>query len=217
MIDAAERLIAERGLASVSAREVLVAAGQRNKAAITYHFGTWDGLVEAILATRMAEVARRREELLDVIDRESDPSTRRLVEALIVPFAERCIGDPDSCWARFLYRCMSDPHVATIVERSVEGRTFRVTNDRLIAHLAHLPDSLRRRRVQSAFATAVGSLADFEIRRDGDRGSALPIEVVLSDLVDVAAAIVDQPSSKQTLELLDRTHIPETLLNGEQR
>lgn len=206
MIDAAERLVAERGLVAVSASDVLVAAGQRNKAAISYHFGTWDGLVEKILETRMAEVARRRDELLHAIDRESAPTTRELVEALILPFAERCIYDPSSCWARFLYRCMSDPHVATIVERSVEGRTFRSVNARLVEHSAHLPDALRRRRVHSAFETAVRRLADFEIRRDGDVDPGLSIDVVLSDVLDVAVAIIDQPASTQTLELLDRNH-----------
>ncbi len=207
MIDAAERLVAERGLAAVSASEVLVAAGQRNKGAISYHFGTWDGLVEEILVTRMAEVARRRDELLRAIDREADPTTRDLVEALIRPFAERCIHDPSSCWARFLYRCMSDPHVATIVERSVEGRTFRSINARLVEHGAHVPDVLRRRRVHSAFATAVSRLADFEIQRDGDLDPGLSIDVVLSDVIDMGVAIIDQPASAQTLELLDRAHI----------
>lgn len=211
MIDAAERLVAERGLASVSAREVLEAAGQRNKAAISYHFGTWDDLIEAVLATRMAEVAGRRQGLLDALDSGGGAATtRELVEALILPFAERCISDASSRWARFLYRCMSDPHIVTIVERSVEGQSFRDADERLVEHLTQLPDPLRRRRVQRAFATAVGSLADFETRRDSTDGPTLGIEIVLSDLVDVAVAIVDQPPSAGTRELLDRIRTTQT-------
>lgn len=214
MIDAAERLVAERGLAAVSARDVLAAAGQRNKAAISYHFGSWEGLIEAVLVTRMAEVAMRRAELLEAIDAASAPTTRELTEALVLPFAERCIRDPRSTWARFLYRCLSDPDVASIVSRSIEGQTFRDASARLVERSSHLDDSLRRRRVQRAFATAVSSLADFESRRDSDVRPGLPVEVVLSDLVDIALAIIERPSSTATIELLDRARRSPASTNG---
>ena len=47
MIDAGERLAAERGIAAMSLREVQAAAGQRNKSAAQYHFGSRTGLIEA--------------------------------------------------------------------------------------------------------------------------------------------------------------------------
>ncbi|WP_262402118.1 TetR/AcrR family transcriptional regulator [Actinomadura sp. CNU-125] len=58
VLDAAERLIAERGVTGVSLNEINGAAGQRNTAALRYHFGGRDGLVRAIMrryGTRLRE------------------------------------------------------------------------------------------------------------------------------------------------------------------
>src|SRR5215470_8750592 len=49
LLDAAERLFAERGVDGVSLREVNAAAGERNNAALYYHFHDRDGLVRAIV------------------------------------------------------------------------------------------------------------------------------------------------------------------------
>ena len=48
MIRAAERLFSERGIEAVSLREVGAVAGQRNNSAAQYHFGTREGLVDAV-------------------------------------------------------------------------------------------------------------------------------------------------------------------------
>ena len=58
MIDAAERLASERGLGAMSLRDVMAEAGQRNKSAAQYHFGSREGLVEAVIEARMASSCR---------------------------------------------------------------------------------------------------------------------------------------------------------------
>lgn len=40
LLTAAERLFAERGVQAVAHRQISVAAGQRNQAAVNYHFGS---------------------------------------------------------------------------------------------------------------------------------------------------------------------------------
>src|SRR5262245_15652702 len=113
MIDAAERLVAERGLRSVSLREVQVAAGQRNKSAAQYHFGSLRGLIEAIVDARMSPIDARRRVLIDQLDdRGRGDDVRSLLEASIDPFAEATLGRPDSRYARFLAQIMSDPDMA---------------------------------------------------------------------------------------------------------
>ena len=69
MIDAAERLIAERGLGALSLREVATTAGQRNHSAVQYHFGSRAGLVEAVFDTRMTPIDARRAEMLVGLER----------------------------------------------------------------------------------------------------------------------------------------------------
>src|SRR6516225_8182566 len=64
LILAAERLFAERGIEGVALRQVNQAANQKNMSAAHYHFGSRDGLVNAVLVYRLPELDRRRGELL---------------------------------------------------------------------------------------------------------------------------------------------------------
>jgi AcrR family transcriptional regulator len=81
IVDAAERLFGERGIAGVSLREVGAAAGQRNNSAAQYHFGDKDGLVGAIFERRMTPIDRRRRAMLA----ESDGSISFLVRSIVEP------------------------------------------------------------------------------------------------------------------------------------
>ena len=59
LMQAAEKLIAEKGLEQVSIREILNEAGQNNTSALQYHFGNLNGLIAAIHAERSDEPADR--------------------------------------------------------------------------------------------------------------------------------------------------------------
>ena len=60
LVAAAERLFAERGANNVSLREINRAAGQKNVAALHYHFGSRRALMLAIFERRMAGINQRR-------------------------------------------------------------------------------------------------------------------------------------------------------------
>lgn len=109
ILDAAERLYAERGLDGVSLREITEAAGQRNNAAVHYHFGGRDGLVRALFERRYAQLEDTRARLLAELDAEgrADDLTA-LVRVLVVPFADAVEGD-DGHWVRFVARLHEDP------------------------------------------------------------------------------------------------------------
>jgi AcrR family transcriptional regulator len=206
MIDAAERLIAQRGLAAVSLRDVQLAAGQRNRSAAAYHFGSRHGLIEAVVTSRMALVSERRAELLAGIDDVGDQaSLRDLVEALVLPIAEHTAARPDSHWARFLFQCSADPDVAEIVRRSVEGETYREVRRRLLTVLDHLPEPLRVRRIEHATGLAVMSLAGVEDRRDAGARPRLPVAAEIADLIDMCVAVLHEPASHTTRAALPRS------------
>ena len=63
LLDAAERLFAERGYSNVSTRDIAEAA-RSNAAAAHYHFGSKEGLLEAVFVRRLAGVNAERERLL---------------------------------------------------------------------------------------------------------------------------------------------------------
>src|SRR5687768_9366109 len=109
MIEAAERVAAERGMAAMSLREVQAVAGQRNKSAAQYHFGSRRGLIEAIVATRMGPINEQRAARLAALDAAGGaPELRSLVAVLVEPLAEATMR-PGSCWARFLAQGIADP------------------------------------------------------------------------------------------------------------
>jgi TetR/AcrR family transcriptional regulator, regulator of cefoperazone and chloramphenicol sensitivity len=81
----AERLFARHGLYQVQLRQIVSAAGQRNASAISYHFGSREGLLDAILQRYGDPTDVERGVLLDRVG--VDGSTRDLVAALVVPYA----------------------------------------------------------------------------------------------------------------------------------
>ena len=80
----AERLFARRGLYQVQVREIVEAAGQRNVSALNYHFGSREGVLDAILSRHGDPTDLARGELLATVGR--DASSRDLVAALVVPY-----------------------------------------------------------------------------------------------------------------------------------
>jgi AcrR family transcriptional regulator len=85
LVEAAEHLFARRGLHQATTREILSVAGQRNVSALTYHFGTREQLLWAILERHSDGLeAGRGAWLTEPVDA---MPTRDLVSALVVPYA----------------------------------------------------------------------------------------------------------------------------------
>jgi AcrR family transcriptional regulator len=197
MIDAAERLAVEQGLGAMSLRAVQAGSGQRNKSAAQYHFGSRQGLIEALVSTRMGPINERRLELLDALD--DDASLRELVEVLVVPLAEHSLRPQGSTWSRFLVQGYADPELSHVVRSRVESRPYQEVRRRLAAALTHLPAELRDRRTDQATGLLVSGLAAAE----AGHGSSLAPEALVSDLIDLCTAVLEAPASPRTLALLE--------------
>lgn len=191
MVDAAERLAAEQGLRALTVQAVQEAAGQRNKSAVQYHFGGREGLVEAILATRMAPTSERRTSML--LDLGPDPSTRDLVEVLVRPLVESVLSRTPSYWARFLLQAISDPTTGLVAIEAIDDRALRATQARLEERLEHLPPTLRKLRVQAIFGYACVVLAAHEV---GAMSADLSPDALATELVDACLGLVEAPSSR---------------------
>jgi AcrR family transcriptional regulator len=178
MIDAAERLASERGLGAMSLRDVMAAAGQRNKSAAQYHFGSREGLVEAVIEARMAPVNARRLELLHALG--SPLAVRDVADVLVRPLAEAVVGERESRWARFLLQSWSDPSVQDVVRRNFAGSSYRQVR----AVLSEL--GVPSRRVDQAVGLLVLTLAGWE----AGRRPALSRGALVDDLVDVCTAVL---------------------------
>ena len=93
LVDAGERLFAERGIDAVSVADITRAAGQRNGAAIHYHFGGRDGLLDAILARHHERLDAVRFARLDAVGAAGSPSVRDLVAIVVEPMVDLLATD----------------------------------------------------------------------------------------------------------------------------
>lgn len=92
-IEAAQQLFAERSIDSVSLNEITVAAGQKNRNALQYHFGNRDGLLQAIIDQHANRVQDLRREQLESSSNSGDSSARCAARALVLPLAQHIEED----------------------------------------------------------------------------------------------------------------------------
>ena len=192
LIDTAERLFAERGIAAVSLREIGAAAGQRNNSAAQYHFGTRDGLVDAIFEARMSPIdAHRRAMLTELEERGDAGDVRALCEAFVHPLAASLLSrDGVSWYARFIAQVAFDPEFAILGrKRHPYTRGLRRVIELLDDALADLPPALRGDRMQLAVSLVVHALADRE------RGTGPTPSLLAAELVDAMVAVLTAPAS----------------------
>lgn len=99
LMAAGERLIGLHGIDGISLEDIARHAGQANKYAVQYHFGSRDGLIQAILDARISAVETRRQALMATMDPASAVS---ILTVFVVPLAEQVDADGDCAFARFL-------------------------------------------------------------------------------------------------------------------
>src|SRR6185436_11313727 len=105
ILDVAEQLFAEHGVAETTIRMVTDAA-HVNVAAVNYHFGGKDKLVRAVIGRRMSSLEAARGARLDAVEELAardgrGPTTAELVEAMVAPLFEQAL-DEDSGWRHFI-------------------------------------------------------------------------------------------------------------------
>jgi AcrR family transcriptional regulator len=191
---AAEQLFARRGVHQATTREILAAAGQRNVSALTYHFGSREQLLWAILDqhNRPLELGRAAR----LIDPVEEMSTRDLVAALVVPYAGR-LGDEEG---RDYLRI-----VAQLTDLFPSWRTPPVS----APCLNHVLDVLERRSSGTAAARrqrVVGMMmlmttACAERARALQEGSPVELgdDTFVSGLADMIVAVLQAPVGRPIL------------------
>jgi AcrR family transcriptional regulator len=203
ILDAAERLMAERGINGVSLNEINTAAGQRNTAALHYHFGGRDGLLRAIMRRHGAWLRARHDELYaEVTAGGRRPDVRGLVEVIVLPVAEYLGMGPSQraairIWTSALARpALAIEEVSTLVDPSLTraGRTLVETMTR------DMPRDLAVERLVVASQSIMHVLADRAVLEDApdSRRRPLPLSLVARNLVDMTVAALTAPVSAAT-------------------
>lgn len=197
LVDAATREFAECGVHTASLLEVTKKAGQRNRGAVHYHFGTREGLLVAVLEEQVDFLARRERELLAVA-RQRPGDLASVVEAFVRPSVELADrGWKGRCYLIILCQLVEDdpdathPDVRDVLERSGGYDAFELFEERM----PPMPAPVRAERMSLA--------TSFILRASADRARAaeratpsrpqLVAEDFVANLVSMAVGMVSAP------------------------
>jgi AcrR family transcriptional regulator len=149
LILAAELLFAKYGIEGASLREISAKAGQANNSAVQYHFGSRDGLVQAVFEHRMFQMEARRGAMLAdarALGRLDD--IRTLFEILFLPQLDLQDIDGNHSYADFLCQFL-------LRSRSTEFGDFggpmppnlRDVLDHIARQVSHIAPAAAQRRL----------------------------------------------------------------------
>jgi AcrR family transcriptional regulator len=109
LIDAGEQLFGRHGLDGISLREIALAAGQANTAAVHYHFKSRAGLVLAILDNRLEKIERLRCEQLQNLSADDRRNPRSVLRLNWLPSMAIRNAAGSYTFCRFLLQYMLHP------------------------------------------------------------------------------------------------------------
>lgn len=113
ILDAAERLFAQKGFANTSIRDIVTGA-RVNLASVHYHFGTRKGLILAVIDRRIIPMNNERVAMLDAFESASKSgraTLNQVIEAMIAPPLRYCreTGKKGEIFTKLIGRILSEP------------------------------------------------------------------------------------------------------------
>jgi AcrR family transcriptional regulator len=190
ILGAAEALFAERGFAAASLRQV-TAAAKVNLAAVNYHFGSKDNLIEEVFRRRLDELSRRRLERLADVAKSGSMTLESLLDAFITPALELSLDrEGGSVFMRVLARAFAEHN--SNLRKFLSDNYGYVLKD-FAAAFAQLLPQLDKEELYWRIDIAVGALtyamADFGmIQRRSSESERVHREQMARHLIHFTAA-----------------------------
>lgn len=197
ILDAAERLYSERGIAGTSLRAVTSEAGV-NVAAVHYHFGSKDGLTRALVLRRAAVVNAERERLLEKAESDAGPrppAVEAILDAFLRPvFTLHLEGSRDAMVSYLVHEPVA--RIGPLIAESMGGvvQRFLAATHRA---LPGLPTTTRVERWQLVIASMLQVISG----RFGREPLALPdygLEALLRAVINPLAAALRAPATPES-------------------
>ena len=136
---------------------------------MSYHFGSGDRLVEAVIEWRTAAMKVARVQMLaDAVG--TDLALVDLVQVLAQPMLTTPYSQDSTHYARFVEQVRSHPAVAGALRDVDRWPAVRKVTIMIADHLDHLPRTARRHRIAAMSTALFGLAADRErARAEGRR------------------------------------------------
>ena len=194
LMDAAEELFGHHGIDQISSRRIADHAGTANHSAVTYHFGSRDGLIEAVVNRHADQTAALREAMII----ESAPSSdlTHHLRCLLLPHTRLLSQLPTPTWrARFLNQVRHTASGSAIMADSAIGRSTKdAVLEMIRIHLRHIDTSVLTGRILLLSGMTFEACAGYEQSIDnGDRDPDW--EGVGHFLTDAAAGMLTAPAT----------------------
>ncbi len=194
MLEIAERLFAEHGVELVPLRQIVVEAGQRNRSALHYHFGSREALVAHLLSFRLSQINGLRNRYLDKVEAAGlGGDVRSIVEASISALADTICDTPwGARYVKVLAQATFSPSLFSGEMLDAESMSGVIRARRMIAAaLPEIPRKVLHHRLQWFNQSVVYSLAQWCQQAEGP-----PTHPPVVDLTDYCAAALTAPVSK---------------------
>jgi AcrR family transcriptional regulator len=193
LLEAAERLFAERGVDAVSLREITRESGARNAIALQYHFEDRAGVLQAIFDKHIPEVEARRHAMLDEYEARGEQDLRALASALVRPLAAKLPDRDGGLHFLQIYAELIDRPKQPVANGGGSDSLNRWRQ--LMEPLLDEEAARLHRRFTAILHTTQ------ELGRRARTGPRADDRLFISYLIDVVAAILAAPVSPETRRL----------------
>jgi AcrR family transcriptional regulator len=202
IISTAELLFAEKGVASVSLNEITRAAGQKNRNAVHYHFGSKEALVQAIFEKHWAPISAQRTAMIESINQGTAITLQDVANTLVLPVAAR-FDDEDGGIAYI--RISAQLAAASMLNYFHQDKDSDASpgygpdmTSLWAPFLQHLPKPVQDQRMSLVVGMLFHGLADHAIYRASGEGDLANTELMVSNLIDCLCAVLSAPVSGAT-------------------
>ncbi|MDQ2677479.1 MAG: TetR family transcriptional regulator [Actinomycetota bacterium] len=187
LLDEAEFLFARSSVAGVTSRQITEAAEQRNTSAISYHFGSREGLLLEILARRGAPIDEARGRRRDTLG--AEPPLRDLVACLVEPYCAVLGTSEGRSYLRIVAQ-LRGRFAAWKVESdtSTTAHLSRILDE--IVATCDASTAVRQERVLALIMVITGTTAERARRLDEDAEVALGHDEFVDQLTGICTAII---------------------------
>jgi AcrR family transcriptional regulator len=199
LLDAAARSFADEGVFNASMIEITRRAGQRNRSALNYHFGSREGVLYAVLERHVDFLARREGELLEIALRAPADDVASVVEAIVRPAAELAeSGWRGRCCLVIIAEVTGEdpaqysPKLQAVINRTGGYEVYALLAERM----AEVGPEVSNERFALVTTFVLRSVADRArlLDRRGRKGRPqLDYETFVRNLVAMAAAAMSAP------------------------
>jgi AcrR family transcriptional regulator len=198
LIEAATRGFAEQGVHTASLLEITRQAGQRNRGAVHYHFGSREGMLVAVIDQRVDLLAAREKELLAIARKCPDDDLASVVAAFVRPAVE--LGDlgwQGRCYLVILSELVEDdpdslhPDVVAALTRAGGYDAYGLLEERM----PPMSDELRLERMSLATTFILRATADRARASDRPHPSRhqLDTEAFVHNLIVMVVGMLTAP------------------------